>query len=457
MEKDQYVVALDLGVSQIRASLFYMHEDKLLLKATEMNDHEAVVRGRVVNKGKLTRTIERLIKDLFDNPDDNIPINKNNVDVHYCVGVSGMSFKTKSIVKEGNLGGQTFTSVELKKYTEQVLEEYKDSENGFKLVRAVPVKYETEAIDTRVVLPKELYSAPFDYSLNKVKITYLLTYVLLDYIDEIKKVLNKENVTFYPIASAKAKYLCSESNIKRSDGYVLIDMGGGSTSVAVYKSGSLLGEFSYPFGVNLITYDLVSFLNIDEDDAQNVKFNMPEIMSHNNYALYVDGRNLNVNLDRLKEVVQLRLEEILAHACAFFTKTYGKNNASHVLCGITGGGACTISVADIVIRMTDADVDLLMGTQRTEFDTGKVIIDTMMPSETQFNAAGVYGMMMLYREEFANLFVVKEKGIFDEELLNNEDKVDKTNVQSKPKKLVKSFVQKCNDFLKPSNDLGEEF
>ena len=29
--------------------------------------------------------------------------------------------------------------------------------------------------------------------------------------------------------------------------------------------------------------------------------------------------------------------------------------------------------------------------------------------------------------------------------------------KTKTFKLVKSFVQKCNDFLKPSNDLGEEF
>jgi cell division protein FtsA len=446
---DKYVVALDLGVTQVRACLYRKKEEKLEICEMDVVNVEAVARGRVIDVYKLSVEIEQLLTSLFRLSGVSNPTSNNDIQIHYCVGVSGMSFETREEKYMTNLNGQMFTEGELMKFGKQMKEKYKQFVPDKMLVRAVPIKYELIESKSRITLPRVVYTAPFECSLDQIEISYLLTYVSQSYVDDIKTVLKcGDNVTFYPLTSAKAKFLCKEETLKLKDGFMMIDLGAGTTSVAAYMSGSLVNEFSFPFGVNTVTYDIMSYLNIDKKRAENIKTNLPSIVENKGCALTVDNMPIHVDVDMLKEVVQLRLEEIIAHTSTFCSKIYG-NKKTHILCGLTGGGSYTMSVADIVKRMTDVEVQQFNYAEDLSLQKGNVDVSTVS-TEGQIMSSGVYGMIMLYREEFADQFVnQRQVSIFDDE--------EKGEEEAKESKGVNKILKKIGDFLSPSDDIGESF
>lgn len=443
-----YIVAIDMGTTQLKASLFRKEEDELRFVDVAFDESESFEKGRIKDKSKLAIDLDRLLNSLFLTPELPNGIKRQNADVRYCIGVSGMTFRMKTETYDGNLDGQVFSEIEMSGFMKLVKDRYAGAESNKNLVRVKPIKYEFEEAKSKVT--RITYSVPLDCALNKIKIHYLLTYVDSDFVKDMKTILacDDSNITFYPIASAKAKYLCKEATLKRTDGFVLIDIGGGTTSVAAFKSGVLLGEYSFPFGADTVTYDIMRYVNIDNRRAKNIKFNLPLILEYKNYKLTIGGKEIKTDAERLKEVVQLRLEEIISHVCAFCAKVYGTIDV-HTMFGVTGGGSFIFSVEDVVKGLTDAEVKLFQESEnKCSGDISGAIVDS---SEIQYSMSGTFGMVKLYREEFAEQFVKEHiQDMFDEPK-------EKSAKESKSGGIVKGMKSFFDNMIKPSEDIGDNF
>jgi cell division protein FtsA len=79
--------------------------------------------------------------------------------------------------------------------------------------------------------------------------------------------LNLAGITLEPLASAEAVL----SNEEKEAGVALIDIGGGTTDLAIFKNGIIRHTAVIPFGGNVITEDIKEGCSIIEKQAELLK------------------------------------------------------------------------------------------------------------------------------------------------------------------------------------------
>jgi cell division protein FtsA len=151
-----------------------------------------------------------------------------------------------------------------------------------------------------------------------------------------------------PLAAARAVLTKKQKEL----GVAVIDIGGGTTGVAVYEEGDVLSSSVLPVGAGHITNDLAIGLKTDVDTAEKIK--LKYVRAHtakSNLAEKVhleelEGENSVVTRRELQDIAGARLEEIFQLVRAELKKA-GKD---HLLPGgvvLTGGGAKMPGIDDL--------------------------------------------------------------------------------------------------------------
>ncbi|MCQ2135611.1 MAG: cell division protein FtsA [Bacteroidales bacterium] len=149
----------------------------------------------------------------------------------------------------------------------------------------------------------------------------------------------------YFTAVASAKAVLSTSQIE--SGVALVEIGGGVTSVSVYKNGILCYYGSIPFGGKSITNDIITCCNIGEHLAENLKKGygicLPgNLLNYDEKVLRISGKTMGtdkeISVKFLSEIITARMNEI-ADAVLYMIQESGL--ADDLVSGIvlTGGGA----------------------------------------------------------------------------------------------------------------------
>lgn len=125
--------------------------------------------------------------------------------------------------------------------------------------------------------------------------------------------LHTEKVILQPIASSEAVLTTEEKEM----GVVLIDIGGGTTDVAIWHDGSLVHSHIIPVGGNHFTNDLAVALKISHNEAERVKINHGSVLKerlNQSSSISVQGlsgtKPRDVNLGKISEVLEARAEEL---------------------------------------------------------------------------------------------------------------------------------------------------
>jgi cell division protein FtsA len=153
--------------------------------------------------------------------------------------------------------------------------------------------------------------------------------------------LEANEVILQPIASSRSVLSSEEKEL----GVVLIDIGGGTTDIAVWKDGSLLHSQIIPLGGNHFTNDLAVALKIPHNEAERIKLNHGTVLKNSNQNetyLTVQGlsgtRPREVSLSFIAEVLGARAEELFS----VVRELVLEKNLQDVITGgfvLTGGGA----------------------------------------------------------------------------------------------------------------------
>ena len=100
-------------------------------------------------------------------------------------------------------------------------------------------------------------------------------------------------------------------------GVVLIDIGGGTTDIAVWKDGSLIHSEIIPLGGNHFTNDLAVALKIPHNEAERIKLSHGSVLNQvqlNETYLTIQGlsgtRAREVSIGYIAEVLGARAEEL---------------------------------------------------------------------------------------------------------------------------------------------------
>jgi len=148
-------------------------------------------------------------------------------------------------------------------------------------------------------------------------------------------------IIFEPLASAAATLLPEEKQV----GVVLLDIGGGTTDIAVFADGGVVHSATIPVGGNILTNDIALGLKTTFAEAENVKRTYgsglvrPDEADQTFQVKSLDGRSTReVTSSQLRGIVVPRVLEIFRLAKANIVDRIARDQVlSEVV--ITGGGA----------------------------------------------------------------------------------------------------------------------
>jgi len=154
-----------------------------------------------------------------------------------------------------------------------------------------------------------------------------------------------DSLVFSGLASAEAVLTPTEKEL----GVVLVDLGGGSTSVAVFVEGALSFSSVLPVGAKNITNDLAIGLRVSLETAEKIKLALSKIdknEAEDNDELDFKKLNLNEDVGKLSKktliegIIRPRLNEIFGLVGEELKKSgFGGMTPAGVV--VSGGGALT--------------------------------------------------------------------------------------------------------------------
>jgi cell division protein FtsA len=153
--------------------------------------------------------------------------------------------------------------------------------------------------------------------------------------------LEPAGIVFEPLASSAATLLSEEKHV----GCVLLDVGGGTTDIAVFANGGVIHSSTIPVGGNILTNDIALGLKTTSAEAENVKrtygsgLMRPDEADQTFHVKTLDGRSTReVWSAQLRAIVLPRVLEMFRLSKANIIEHLPRDQVlSEVV--ITGGGA----------------------------------------------------------------------------------------------------------------------
>lgn len=172
--------------------------------------------------------------------------------------------------------------------------------------------------------------------------------------------LELSEVTLEPLASANAVL----SQEEKEAGVALIDIGGGTTDLAIFKDGIIRHTAVIPFGGNVITEDIKEGCSIIEKQAELLKIKFGSAWpgeNKDNEIVSIPGLRgrepKEITLKNLSKIIHARVVEIIEQVF-LEVKNYGHESPKKKLIAgivLTGGGSQLNHLKQLVEYITGMD------------------------------------------------------------------------------------------------------
>ena len=258
--------------------------------------------------------------------------------------------------------------------------------------------------------------------------------------------LSLERITLEPLASANAVL----SQEEKEAGVALIDIGGGTTDLAIFRDGIIRHTAVIPFGGNVITEDIKEGCSIIEKQAELLKIKFGSAWpgeNKDNEIVSIPGLRgrepKEITLKNLSKMIYARVVEIVEQVYVEI-KNYGhEEQKKKLIAGIvlTGGGSQLNHLKQLVEYITGMDTRIGYPNEHLAGDSDK---DTTSPLY-----ATAVGLVLdgLKRQD-------KKKIEQQEENIQKSKNEEEEIIQS-PAKERSSFLDKLTERVKKFLDNAE--
>ena len=266
--------------------------------------------------------------------------------------------------------------------------------------------------------------------------------------------LELEGITLEPLASANAVL----SQEEKEAGVALIDIGGGTTDLAVFKDGIIRHTAVIPFGGNVVTEDIKEGCSIIEKQAELLKIKFGSAWpgeNKDNEIVSIPGLRgrepKEITLKNLSKIIHARVVEIVEQVYVEI-KNYGhEEQKKKLIAGIvlTGGGSQLKHLKQLVEYITGMDTRIGYPNEHLAGDSDDDIASPLF--------ATAVGLVMdgLKRQERRRV----EKEVEEMELAMEEHSEEHSTQEEEriqqPKKERKSFLDKLTERVKDFLDNAE--
>jgi cell division protein FtsA len=162
--------------------------------------------------------------------------------------------------------------------------------------------------------------------------------------------LQTASLTLEPIASAEAVL----SDEEKEAGIALVDIGGGTTDLAIFHEGIIRHTAVIPFGGNVITKDIKEGCTVMPHQAEQLKVKFGSALTEElaqNVVITIPGlkgrEHKEISQKNLSRIIQARVEEIFDHVYWEIRRSgYERKLIGGIV--LTGGGALLQHIAHLV-------------------------------------------------------------------------------------------------------------
>lgn len=431
MTKGKIIVGLDIGTTKICAIVGRMNEyGKVdILGKGQVPSNGGVTRGVVSNIDKTVLAINEAIKEASVHADANI----NRVHV----GIAGAhihSLQHRGMIIRSN-GEQEITQDDLDKL-EQDMHKLAVSP-GDKIIHVLPQDY---TVDDEPGIVDPIGMAGIKLEGNFHIITGQITAA-----KNINKCVEKAGIkvaeiTLEPLASARA--VLSDEELEA--GVVLVDIGGGTTDVAIFHENIIRHTAIIPYGGNIITEDIKEGCNVMKNQAELLKVRFGSALadeSTENEIVAIPGLRgrepKEISVRNLARIINARVEEII-ELVYYEIKASGLEKKLVGGLVITGGGAQLKNITQLAEYVTGLDT-------RIGYPNEHLAKGLVEEVKSPVYATGV-GLVLQGLQQDA------ETGNELKKMVSKEDETPIERVQSERKE---HFFSRFKDWLKDESDIKD--
>lgn len=403
-ENKQFAVGLDIGTTKIVAMVGQKNKfNKVEIIGIGKSKSLGVHRGVVNN---ITQTIQS-IQDAVNKAELKSSTEIKNV----VVGIAGQhirSIQHSDYITRKN-PEEVINENDVEKLINQV---YKlVMLPGEEIIHVLPQEFKVDG-QAEIKEPVGMYGGRLEANFH----------VVVGQVSSIKNIgrciksadLKMEKITLEPIASSDAVL----SDEEKEAGVALVDIGGGTTDLAIFKDGIIRHTSVIPFGGNVVTDDIKEGCSIIQKQAELLKIKFGSAWPGENKETEIVSipglrghEPKEISLKTLSKIINARIVEIIEQVFLEI-KNYGHDEQKKKLIAgivITGGGSQLKHLKQLVEYITGMDtrigypnehlagdseenqtspvfstaVGLLMTALNENFDTNELILDNNSEEDEQ--------------------------------------------------------------------------
>jgi cell division protein FtsA len=329
--KNEIIVGLDIGTTKIACIVGrYDEHGKVEILGIGKSESVGVQRGVVVNINHTVESIKRAVAQASE---------KSNVDIKIVnVGIAGQHIRSTQhqATRTRSSSEDEISQLDIEMMTADIRRI--PVQPGESIIHALPQDF---TIDMEAGIKDPVGMAGVRMKANYHVITGQISQINNIYRCVRKAGLEVANLTLEPLASS-ASVLTDE---EMEAGVALIDIGGGTTDIAIFHEGIIRHTAVIPFGGNIITEDIRNGCFILPKYAEVLKVNhgfaLEEAVKQNS-VIAIPGLaghpKREISTLRLTQIIQARMEEILDYVHSEIVSSgYSKQLIGGIV--MTGGGA----------------------------------------------------------------------------------------------------------------------
>jgi cell division protein FtsA len=272
--------------------------------------------------------------------------------------------------------------------------------------------------------------------------------------------LGLAGITLEPLSSANAVL----SKEEKEAGVALIDIGGGTTDLAIFKDGIIRHTAVIPFGGNVITEDIKEGCSIIEKQAELLKVKFGSAWpgeNKENEIVSIPGLRgrepKEISLKNLSKIIHARVVEIIEQIFSEI-KNYGHEEQKKKLIAgivITGGGSQLNHIKQLTEYITGMDTRIGYPNEHLAGDSNEKTTSPLYATAVGLvmNAVEVQSKQVVIEEEIIenipqNIDPIVSEGVSEEEIVEEP-------ITEKPKEERKNTLQRWSDRFRDFLDTAE--
>jgi cell division protein FtsA len=347
MHNSKIIVGLDIGTTKICAIVGRYNEfGKVDVLGMGKADSHGVSRGVVSNINKTVEAIKKAVDEASE---------KSGVDVRSVnVGIAGQHIKSlqhHGIIIRSNVDNE----IDEKDLTKLEADMHKLAINpGDEILHVLPQEY---TVDSEPGIKDPIGMSGIRLEGNFHIITASISAARNIYKCVKMAGLDVSDLVLEPLASAEAVL----SRDEMEAGVALVDIGGGTTDIAIFHDGIIRHTAVIPYGGNVITDDIKEGCNVMRDHAELLKIKFGSALAEetkSNEIITIPGLRgrepKEIGVRNLSRIIQARIEEIFDLVyCEIKNSGLEKKLIGGIV--ITGGGAQLKHITHLAEYITGLD------------------------------------------------------------------------------------------------------